>query len=255
MNLENIMRSILFLLTLILSYAALGQDIPSDSLILKKVFGTTDKNGKTYSYKSDSETNISSYQDSVVFRVVFKSSINIDNKNLIMAILDAPYGTQHGHQFGYRNIYFFESTKRGLDTVNSIKSERIIPIGDISEFEIVDIGKNKKGLISTFQSTGNHHFENTKEITLLGLTNLTPLLSITVEYDNSFCKPTETENDSCEAERYENTFEIIKTNSEWYNIRIHRKDYKFTKGCRENFITAEYDKEYIFIDEKYIEKK
>jgi len=232
-----------------------GQDIPSDSIILRKIFGKTDKNGITYSYKYDGEINIFSYQDSVVYRVVFRSKITLDNRNLIITILEAPYGTQHGHQFGFQDIYLFESIKGQLETVNSFKTEDIYPIGDVSEFEIVEIGKNKNALISTFQSTGNHHFQNTKDFTLIELNGIKSLFSLTIGYDNSFCKPAESENDSCEAKRFEKTYEILKANSEWYNIKVHHKEFGFTKGCRESFIKEEYDEEYIFNDGKYVEKK
>jgi len=244
----------IFLLITILSYLnSYSQDIPSDSLILKTIFGKTDKAGKTFSCKYSGDEAIFSYQDSVVYRTVFKSKVNLDNQNLILAIIEAPYGTQNGHQFGYRDIYFLKSQEGKLELVDSVKSDGITPIGDKSAFEVVDIGRNKKALISTFQSTGNQHFENTKNILLLELNNLTYLFSIYAEYDNSSSKPTETENDSCQAERFEETYEIIKTDSEWYNIKVHRKTYGFTKGCKERYITQDSDKEYSYRDGKYVE--
>jgi hypothetical protein len=247
------MKNILIALILLSYIDSFGQEITSDTYILKKIYGTTDKEGKTYSCKYKGDEEIYSYQDSVVYRIVFKTKINLNNNNLILAILEAPYGTQHGHQPGYQDLYFLKVAGGKAELVDSIKSDGIGPIGDTSIYDIVDIGKNKKALISTFQSTGNHHFENTKSIQLLELNQLTYLLSINAEYDNSAWKITESEDDDCHAERYLETFEILNNNSEWYNIRVHRIEFGFTKGCKDSFITLESDKEYKYMNGKYIE--
>jgi hypothetical protein len=248
------MKNILITLLLLSYIDSFGQELPSDSYILKKIYGKTDKGGRTYSCKYTGE-DIYSYQDSVVYRIVFKNKINLNNKNLILAILEAPYGTQHGHQFGYQDLYFLTTDGSTAELVDSIKSDGVGPLGDASIYEIVDIGKNKKALISTFQSTGNHHYENTKSIQLLELDKLTFLLSIDAEYDNSAWKIPESENDDCEAERYKETFEIFNNNSEWYDIKVHRTEYGFTKGCKDSFITLESDKQFKYLNGKYIEKK
>lgn len=246
------MKYILFAL-LSLSYIdSFSQNIPSDSTILQNIFGKTAKGGNTFS-RDSVDLEIYSYQDSVVYSVVFKSEVNLDNNNLILVVVVAPYGTQHGHQFGYQDLYFLKVVEGKIDIVDSIKSERVGPIGDQSVFEIVDIGKNKKAIISTFQSTGNQHFENTKHIQLLELNKLTYLFSINAEYDNSCCKTAETDTDSCEAERYEETYEIVKSDLEWYDIKVHHIDFGFTNGCKDSFVKSETDKEYIYIEEKYTE--
>jgi hypothetical protein len=247
------MKNSLIILLLLSYIDSFGQEILPDSLILKKIYGKTDKGGKTYSCKYIGE-DIYSHQDSVVFRIVFKSKINLNNNNYTLAILEAPYGTQHGHQFGYQDLYFLKIIGGRLELVDSIKSKWVGPIGDVSVFELVDIGRNKKALISTFQSTGNHHFENIKIIQLLDLNKLTPLLTINSEYDNSAWKIPKSENDNCEAERYKETFEIFNNNSEWYDIKVHRVEYGFTKGCKDSFITLESDKQYKYFNGEYIEK-
>ena len=116
------MKYILFAL-LSLSYIdSFSQNIPSDSTILQNIFGKTDRGGKTYSCKYIGE-DIYSYEDSVVYRIVFKSKINLNNRNYILAILEAPYGTQHGHQLGYQDLYFFKIVRSKAKLVDSIKSE------------------------------------------------------------------------------------------------------------------------------------
>lgn len=248
------MRYIFFAIISLSYFDLFSQDIPSDSIILRKIFGMTDIGGKTVSFKYLGDENIASYQDSVVYKIVFKSTINLKSNKLILAIVEAPYGTLNGHQFGFQNFYFFKLIKGKAEIVDSIKSDGVIPIGDASVFEIVDIGKGKKAIVSTFQSTGNHHFESTQSLSLLELNQLTYLFAVNTEYDNSCCIFTETDNDSCEAERYEEVYEIVKSKSLWYNIKVYHKDFRFTKDCQENFVKSESVKEYIYFEGKYIEK-
>jgi len=246
------MKNILFLLASLNYTNLFSQEFPSDSIILKEVFGATDKGGKTFSSKYKGDENVPSYQDRVVYRIVFKSNYG---NNLILAIVEAPYGTQEGHQFGYQDLYFIKLVGGKVELANSIKSGGLGPIGDESVFEIVDIGKDKKALVSTFQSTGNHHFERTKSMRLLESNKLKYLFSVHAEYSNACCKTTQTENESCEAISYEETYEIVKSNSDWFDIKVHHKDFRFTKGCKESYLSLESDKVYVYNGGNYIEKK
>lgn len=249
------MKYILLIFILLSFFDSFSQDIRSDSTILQKIFGRTDVGGNTVSCKYNGAENIYPYQDSVVYKIFFKTKTSIIDNELILVIVEAPYGTLHGHQFGYQDVYFFKGIKDEIEIVDSIKSDEIIPIGDVSTCEIVDVGEEKKAIVFTFQSTGNHHLENTQTICLLELNKLTYLFSVNREYDNSCCIMIETDHDICEAARYEEVYEIVKSKSEWYNIKVYHKDYGFTKGCQESFIKSESTKEYIYSDGKYIEKK
>ena len=249
------MKNILFIIVLILPLHSFCQELPADSLILKCIFGKTDKDGKTYTCPYDGNENIYSYEKSLVYRISFKTAVTLDNKDLILTIAEAPYGTQHGHQFGIWNIYFFKSSANGLVLVDSIKSDGPEPIGDKSEFEIVDIGKNRKAIIFTFQSTGNQHFENTKYVDLLTIHQLKYLMTINSEYDNSVWKMPDSDTAKCSAEKFRESFEILKSDKEWYDIRVHRVDYKFTAGCQNSVIASESEKVYVYTDGKYTERK
>lgn len=240
------------LTALIVSINCYSQDIPSDSIIFCKVFGKTDKCGITYSCKYDGES-VFGYDD-VVYRVGFVKKVKIDNKDLILTILEAPYGLQHGHQLGYQNIYFLKSLPNDFVILDSIKSEGLIPIGDERDYEIVNIGKNRQALIFTFQSSGNSHFEKTKIINLLELNKITELFTINLEYDNSEWNVPDSESDDCKAERYEESYYIIPNEKDWHDIKIHPIDYKFSKGCQDYFISSEKDMVYTFFNGKYIEK-
>jgi hypothetical protein len=246
------MKYIFFVLILLSQMDSFGQKLPSDSSILGKIFLNTDKGGKTYSCQYSGEETYS-YQDILVYKIVFKTKVFLNNNSLILAIIEAPYGNQHGHQLGYRDLYFFKVVGEKIVLIDSIISDGLIPIGDESIFDIKDIGLNKKALISTFQSTGNQHFENTKIIDLLELNKLTYLFSISSEYDNSSWVITENENDSCRAERFEEVYEIVKTNTEWYNIKVNHKDFRYTNGCKEYYMTIDTNNEYMYFNKQYIE--
>ncbi|NLL28938.1 MAG: hypothetical protein GX259_09085 [Bacteroidales bacterium] len=246
------MKNILIVLLLLSSIALFGQEMPSDSLILKTIYGKTDIGGESYTCEYLGENIVSSYQDSLVFQIVFKSEVNLNNNDYILAILKARYGTQHGHQFGYEDLYFLKTVQGELELVDSIKSEFGV-IGDESIYDIVDIGKNKKALISTFQSIGNQQFYRTESIQLLELNKLMNLFSVEKYSDLAWNLPA-SENDDCNATSYEETFEIVTNDSDWYDIKVHRVEYGFTKGCEDSFVISESDKEYKYINGEYVEK-
>ncbi|MCB0478662.1 MAG: hypothetical protein KDC84_10885 [Crocinitomicaceae bacterium] len=232
-----------------------GQHTISDSLLLAKIFGSTDPDGQTFTCIDCKDESMYSYQDEVVFKIVFKSEIVLDEEALLLVIAEAPYGTQHGHQFGYQHLYFFKRQDKDWSIVDSIVMEDLTPIGDQSEFSIVDIGKNKKALISTFQSTGNHHLETTLSIDLIERSKLTFLFSINAEYSNlAFMEPVSVGED-CPGESYEETYEIIPSDSEWYEIRVHRKEFAYSRGCRDAILKLDVEKRFFYFEEKYLEQK
>jgi hypothetical protein len=242
---------ILSILTIFGFFYSFCQKIPSNEIILSKIYGSTDIGRDTYTCKYLGDEVNYSNQDSITYSIVYKNYINLKSQKLILAIIKAPYGYQHGHQLGYQNIYFLKFSKGKITLIDSIISDGIEPIGESSEIDIIDIGKNKKALITTFQSSGNLHLEVTKSINFLESNKLTYLLSINTLYDNSAWTSPETEESDCEAERYEENFEIIKTNSEWHTIKVNHTEYRFTKGCIEDFVTSKNDIEYTFQDGTY----
>ena len=243
---------LLFLMTCLNSFA---QELPADSIILKKVFGETDKGGITYSRPFDKERNegICTYEECIVWKIAFKQQVYLQNKNLLLVIIEADDLTQHGHQFGYRDIYFFKQTNNKLELIDSIITDQENPLGDNREFEIIDIGKNRIALVDRFASTGNQHAEDNKGIYLLEIGKLTFLLSVNC-YSNEAWKITDSEDDECEASAYDEKYEIIKNEKEWYDIIIHHTDYGFTKGCKEKYIKFQKDKVFSYTDGKYYEK-
>jgi len=249
------MKRLLLIIIFIYSVNLYSQNLPSDSIVLKKIYGKFENDGKSFKHKLNEEELNFSNKDSICYRIVFKERTCINKRNLILTILEANNSFQHGHQFGYRDYYFIEQFENRIEIIDSIISYDEIPIGDKSNFEIADIGKQKKVLISNFQSTGNDHFEKKLNLYLLEIGKITFLLTIHSEYDNSTWNTPDLENEICEAQKYQENFEIEKNDTDWFNIRIHRTDYKFTNGCKESFIMSEFDKVYSYVNGQYEEIK
>jgi hypothetical protein len=177
------------------------------------------------------------------------------NQNLLLCIIEAPVFDQHGHRWGYRNLFFLKEEKNELHQVAAIRDEEDQLIGDQPEYDIVEIGKNNVALVSTFLSAGNRHLEKSKTLFLLDLGKLTPLITIDLEYDNSTWNTPQDENSSCEAYSYKCDFKVLKTDKNWYDIQVHRVGYEFSKGCKERLVKSESDRVLIFDKGKYVEKK
>lgn len=234
---------------------AISQPVPTDAWLLKRIFGKVDRNNKTYTRSFREGEGDHSFRDSITYSVVFKQETDLKNQKIWVVVVEAPNSTQHGHYLGYMDLYFFKNTPHGFELVDSLVSESEGPLGDRSDYSIIDIGNDKKALVSTFQSTGNHHFENTKTVCHLEIGSLTYLFNIYAEYDNSAWKIPLNETDDCEAEKYTETFEVVKSEKSWYDVKVSHTDYQFTKGCKDEKISAQRVFTMVHDGKKYIEMK
>jgi len=247
------MRLLLLFLLILSIQKSYTQNLPSDRLIITLIYGKVDNNKDFYTRPFKDEEKTYSYRDSVSYRIVFKKEISIQGQNLIFVITEANVSTFQGHEMGYRDFYYIKHDKN-YTIFNSIVSEDESPLGDEGFYEIAKIGKNKLALITTFQSTGNHHYEKTKDIYSLTLSELAFLDEINEEYDNSASLSLDSVTNECEALRYQNIFTIVNDDKEWFDIKVHHIEYGFTKGCLDTFISKEYDKIHLYNEGKYIEK-
>lgn len=245
------MRYLTTVLSLLSCHSLFSQQLPSDSLIQLKLFEKTGFTKTNYSnYEGDTVR-----QETAVYEIVFKDTFTLETQRMLLTILEARTFSQHGHQLGTRDFYFFNYHENEIVLSDSVKSDGQVPIGDVSEFKIVEIGKNKKGLVITFQSTGNRHFQKTESIYLIKKGILQYLLSVQAEYDNSAWKTPESKDENCDADRYTQTYEVIKSNKEFYDIRVRRTNYKFTNDCEDSSIDSETDKVYVYSNGKYLRPK
>lgn len=249
------MRFLLLFIFLLVTSLVFPQPVPTDAWLLNRIFGKVDTNNDTFTRPFREGEGDHSFRDSITYSVVFKQETELGNQKIWVIIVEAPNSTQHGHYLGYMDLYFFKNTPGGFELVDSLVSESEGPLGDISDYSIIDIGKSKKALISTFQSTGNQHFENTKTVCHLEIGTLTYLFNIYSEYDNSAWKVPLNETDDCEAEKYTETFEVIKSEKSWYDVKVTHTDYQFTKGCKEETIARTRAFSLVYDGKKYTEMK
>lgn len=246
------MKNIITLILIINCLGIYAKEIPSDSLIIKNIFGKTDNGGKSFSRPFNEAKNegICTYEDCIVWKIVFKDKVKLQNQDLIFSIIEAKDLTQHGHQFGYRSMYFFKQIDNKLILKDSIISDGEILLGDNKGYEIVDIGKDKKALVILFGSSGNQHFEGSDDIYLLEIGKSTFLIST-----SRYSKMTDSGEYGCKIIRYDEEYEIIKSDKEWYDIKINHIDFGYKNGCEEEYIEKKIERLYSFQNGKYIEKK
>lgn len=253
---QRLRINIILLLIIALAFPshAFCQDIPSDSLILGKIFGKTDRGGKTYSCGYKGYPIPYAYEDTVEYRITFKGKVNIDNEELILSLVEAPYGNHCGHKFGFSHIYYFKVHEKGIELFDSIKSDGRIFIGHYRRADLLKVGKNRMAIKLTIQGSGNGHMYTSDYLYLFDLNKLTHLITINIEYNNNISRGANSETDSCEVKWYEESFEIIPNDREWYDIKVKRTDYEFTKGCQERYIGSEDEKVYIYQNGEYTAK-
>ncbi len=246
------MGKALLLLSFFICAYSQAQILPSDSLILSKIYGKVDSGKNSYSRAFRGYEGDFTYKKCISYSVVFKQNVELDSGRVLLVIIEAPNSTQTGHQFGYRDFYFFDQT---LSCIDSVLSDSEIPIGDNTAFEIIDIGLHKKALVSNFQSTGNRHFEHTKYLQSLEIGSVTDLFWVDIEYDNSAWEAPEDEHEQCIAQTNENSYEIIKSTKEWFDIKVHCIEYAYSKGCLKRYVKSTSDKNFVYENGEYIEKK
>lgn len=247
--------SVLLLISL-LSLNSFSQDIPDDCYLLKKIFGKCDYLNNEYKRPFNKEEgHLVSYRDSITYTITYKQNVVLENQNYLLVIVEAPYFFPFGHTSGYRNFYYFKKNKNEWQLNNSIESDGTTSLGDLPEYELIDIGKNKQALLITFQSTGNGHYEKTKNLYLLTLKEMTFLLQIANDYNNGANILPASDNEDCEMTEYHCTYEVIKSDNEWFDIKTNQDNYGFSKGCKERFIKSKEEHLYHHSEKEYAEVK
>jgi hypothetical protein len=86
----------------------------------------------------------------------------------------------------------------------------------------------------------------------LEIGTLRKVFDLEVEYDNSAWKTPEEDDGECKAEKFTAKLELLKSNKPWFDIKVHRAEYAFSKGCRTAYVVREADVIYYFKDGKYV---
>ena len=111
-------------------------ETPLDSLLLNKIFGES-RNNSIIRAASEVEKDMFDDGDSLTYQIVFKENTRLNHEKFLIIIVQADYGSQHGHQIGNTGIYFFQPQ----DSTYILRDSIIInsqPIGTAKEFDILE---------------------------------------------------------------------------------------------------------------------
>jgi hypothetical protein len=248
------MRLTILVFFFFLCHYSYALELPTDSAILKTIFGKYDKGGKTFTRgKTEEEKEHEFYLDKIKYHVSYKINVTVNNRNLLLVIADAIIMYQHGHSWGYRNYYYLENSNDSLKLIKSIVDGEETLIGDLDDFEILEIGKNKKALRSTFSSSGNWHYELAYSFYHVSLDEISFLFGFEMEYSNEAWNLAKSEDAPCFAESRKSTYEIIKSNKEWYDVKVREETYSFSNGCKGKILESKKNTLYTFDGTEYKE--
>jgi len=183
--------------------------------------------------------------------ISFKDTVTLNGFHYVLVICDTKNGYQHGHTFGCTNYFFLTSFKNTWFVKYSILHSEPDPLGDNPAYEIVAIGKDKRALVSYFESTGNHHYEKSLALYYIQEGTLTPVFYLDSEYSNVAWKLPESVEDPCNGYREVEEYVIVPSNQQWYDIHVKKSSYNYGAGCEEEILKQQIESTYRYINTKY----
>lgn len=211
----------------------LAQSVPTDSTLLKSIYGGYDEGGKSFTREVRPWENVVVLYDSIVYKVTFKQVIKLAAKELLLVCTAAPISDQHKHVLGYWESYAFKRVKDKWvkDPTWRVDSNRVRVLGDDTlRYKVVNIGKTKKALIETWESKGRMHYQKNIEILGLGSNEISDQGRIQIGFSNLEWEGA-TEDGYCLAEKIESDYEIVPSAKEWCDIKLHTYSYTYGKDC------------------------
>lgn len=250
----NSLKPLLFISVLFLYQLGFSQDeLPTNNLLLSKIFESSIKDSTYTRAATENEMETFDDRDSLTYQVVFKEIIRLNHEKYLIVIIQAEYGSQHGHQFGNTGIYFFQSNENDLFVTDSIVVN-MEPIGISGEFDICKIGLKNQALMWTFESSGNQHYEKNISFHLLEPGKLTHLFTVDSEYSNIANVSSGNKDEPCEGFESEETYAIRTSDAEWFDVIVERREFEFENGCLERFQSKKFIKKLSFKNGRYIEE-
>lgn len=217
---------------------------PTES-ILTKIFGKGNVFGRSALHKSSGGF----LNDTLYFRISFSRKVFIDSALIYLIKTRASDSYLHGHEMGAENWYFLDTA---LNVVYRQESENSYPIGNETAHKIIQIGKNKFGLLTTFASDGNHHIESSVSISELTLDGFKHLIRFDTYYSNeAFINMTPDSLEPCMRDNMSLSYEFIKSNKLYFDINTTKLEDEWTQGCAEE-IKKKTNTTYIYNNGKYI---
>lgn len=234
-----------------------AQPIPADSTLLKVLYGGYDVGGASFTRMLQPWESVMVLYDSVVYKIVFKQVIKLHTKEFLLVCTAAPTSAEHHHQLGYWESHAFKRIQGQWvkDLTWHTDTHKIRVLGDDTlRYKVVNIGKNKKALIETWESRGKLHYQKNIEILELSLHQIKEQGRIQIGFSNLDWEGP-TEQGDCIAETVESSYEIVPGPKEWFDIKLHSSSYTYGNDCKGLILNELKDVLWAHTDQGYIIKE
>lgn len=238
------MHFIKFILFSLINYlcitVSIGQNIPSDSVLYDMIHQVN------LSEKTQDTDEVFESES-----IIYKDYITLDDEKLLLVINKITTGERNYHIYGVIDHYYFKYTDDTWTIVKTFSPNSIeepMPIGESKECIVTKIGKNKIGLITTFSSTGNQHYERGISIAVLTKDNIEGVGYIDLDYSNVAWSELY---DECNSEETNGSYEIKESKNEWFKIIVTQTISQFDADCEELSKKTKVKQVYTYVDGKY----
>ena len=211
---------IIFLFVFISQYL-FAKKIPSDSTILKTIFGRVDKSKKTFSRSfTENEKQYYHSKKKIEFSITYKNYLRTDSNQFLIVIADANFTIQNNHSLGHRNVYKLIKQKgKWQIAAKIIMPENQVVLMNFDSVYFEKLGSSQHTLVIINQSDGNQHLETNYIFYELGFKSIKPILYLPKSYSNEAWSFIDSSG-NCYATIRDCKYELIKSKTnEWHNIK------------------------------------
>lgn len=229
-------------------------DIPPDYQLLKAIFGSYDADSTTFTRSHKEWEPHHPYYKKVQFSVSYTKQLVLEGKQVLLVVCQAPVGRLHYHNFYTMGYYLFEISQGRWRLFKRFGEDKESMDDDVNGFDIIEIGKNKKALVSKYNHAGNGHMAQAYNLRHLSLDSLKYLGSMDLFYSNWQWNGLDVpEKAPCDrVEEYQLSFEVVKSDKVWYDIKQLKKNYNFTRGCKNKYVDSREKLLYKFNGKAYV---
>ncbi len=238
-----------------LSFAKLSaQQLPTDTELLKMMYGSCDPNGKTYTRPHTQGEPSDEKYPNVSYSIAFKQICKVDGQNVLFIISQAPIAYQSYHTFRLTDYFFFISYDNTWLFYNTTKGDFSKALIDADKFQLVEIGNDRNALLTTFEISDIANDSRAISLELIHLTGLATVFTTDLDYTCHISKGSQasTPQDTCETKNFSSTYKIMKTDKPWHDISIHKITYADAKEGTEGKVLSEVDMVYTYNGKEYV---
>ena len=228
-------------------------EVPEDYVLLKQIFGKYDADSTTFTRPRFAGEPTHVYFDSVKFSVTFKKQFTLDQKPRLLVICQALVGRLHFHTFILIRYYYFEPKNGQWKLSRRFGENADSWVDDTHVFKLMETGKNKTALVSIYNHAGNSHMAEAYTLHHLAKDSIRRLGRFELSYSNKGWVGIETPaKQACTATSYSSTFEVLRSDKEWYDIKVLKKHFRYTRGCKNAYVDSREKLLYRFNGKEYI---